>query len=1160
MQARLPRIRLRSRPAKIAIGVVAAVALLMGMAAWQVPRLVRDALTGQVAEMIGRDIAVGEISFNPFTLTLRAHDLAVDQPEADPLLRVERLEVSAAWSSLVRLAPVVDRLHVHRPQLALVRDGPVHFNFSDIVERVAKLAAEKPAPEEPEEEGLPRFSLNNLVLDEGAVALDDQVTGRQHVIDQIGLGIPFISNFGYATDIDVEPRLHARVNGSTFALDGTARPFDDVPRSTLNLAFLQLELDKLADAWPGALPLAVQRALLDANLQLAFEQPRDGPARLRVTGDMALRELDLRDRQGAALLQWDALTVRGVDAEPLASRLHVAGIDLRAPHVHAARDAQGRINWLQALQQAAAAPAGPAESGNRAGDPRTGAQPVDDGADAADTAATADTVHAADAADAGKTDGGGQVAGAARPATPPGWDLRIGWLHVTGGRLQWQDAALPLEYALGGLTLQAGPIALPQPAGEPVALSLAADADAGGKLSAQGKLAISPLSLDLDVRADAVALKPFDAALRKASPLQLDSGSAGIAAKLLAVQRGDAMEVSVRDIDAALTDTALQDNSVKPAVKLRASKLALTADRYDLAGGDTAFALQADGLQGKGALTVKGRYTQQPMSVQADVDLQGLDAASFAPYVASSLNATVRAMTVGAKGKVAFSPAAQKSPMRLDWSGAVDVSGLDLQDRVNRAEFMKWRNLSLAGMKIAINGERISAHLGKVVLDDFFGRVILNAQGRLNVMDLVAEPGTAGGSITQDTQTRAAPSKPAAGPAPEISVDSVALRRGRVVFTDRFVKPNYTADLSAIDGSVSAVSSTNPRPANVRVAGRVYGTAPFSISGTVQPFARYLSLDLKASAQGVDLPRFTTYSAKYMGYPITRGKLSLDVQYRIEDRQLTARNRVVLNQLTLGDRTDSPDAINLPVTLAIALLKDARGNIDINLPISGSLDDPQFSIGGIILRVFVNLITKAVTAPFSLLASAFGSDEELSYVGFEPGSAELDDKAREQVTTLASALNDRPSLRLDIVGRVDPQADEQGLRRTWLEHRLREAKARDQSTRSRKVDPAGVTVSDAERAKYLEDVYDDTDIEDKPRNFIGMAKSVPPDQMEAMLLAAAPVDEEALRKLADARAQAVYELLQESGPADRIFVVAPKLDAGGIDDGGPASRVDFALK
>jgi len=548
------------------------------------------------------------------------------------------------------------------------------------------------------------------------------------------------------------------------------------------------------------------------------------------------------------------------------------------------------------------------------------------------------------------------------------------------------------------------------------------------------------------------------------------------------------------------------------------------------------------------------------MAVQADVDLRGLDVASLAPYVASSLNATVRAVTVGAQGKLAYAAPAGNTPMKVDWSGNAEVANLDLQDRVNRADFLKWKRLALDGMKVALAGERISAHLGDVALDDFYGRVILNSEGRLNVMDLVAEPGQAGGSITQDTQTRAAPRPASTGPAPDISLNSVTLKRGRMVFTDRFVKPNYTAELSSVEGAVSAVSSTRPTPAKVRVAGRVYGTAPFSLSGTVQPFAQFLSLDLKASAQGVDLPRFTTYSAKYVGYPITRGKLSLDLEYRIEDRQLTARNRVLLNQLTLGERTDSPDALQLPVTLAIALLKDSQGNIDINLPISGSLDDPEFSVGGIIVRVIVNLITRAVTAPFSLLASAFGSGEELSYVAFEPGSAQLDEQALEQAATLAKALNDRPSLRLDVSGRVDPQADEEGLRRAWLERRLRQAKAEEASTRSNKVDPSSVTVSDAERAEYLEEVYDDTDMDDKPRNFIGMAKSVPPEQMEAMLLAAAPVNADALRRLADARAQAVYEKLQETGPADRIFVVAAKLDADGIDDGGPASRVDFALK
>ncbi|MFQ6686307.1 DUF748 domain-containing protein, partial [Bordetella pertussis] len=373
------------------------------------------------------------------------------------------------------------------------------------------------------------------------------------------------------------------------------------------------------------------------------------------------------------------------------------------------------------------------------------------------------------------------------------------------------------------------------------------------------------------------------------------------------------------------------------------------------------------------------------------------------------------------------------TPMKAAWRGALDVNDLDLADRVNRDDFMQWKRLGLAGMQVSVNGDAFAANLGDITLDDFYGRVLLNAEGRLNVMDLVAEPGQAGCSITQDTQTRAraaAPAKP--GPMPDIAIGSVTLKGGKVTFTDRFVKPNYTAELSRIEGSVSAVSSRQPKPAKVNVAGRVYTSAPFSISGTVQPFAQFLSLDLKASAKGVDLPRFTTYSAKYVGYPIKRGKLSLDVQYQIKDRALQASNRVVLNQLTFGDKTDSPDAVKLPVLLAVALLKDSRGNIDINLPISGSLDDPQFSVGGIIVRVLVNLVVKAVTSPFTLLASAFGGGEELSYIEFDPGSAALTPEAESRIETLAKALNDRPGLKLDVAGRADPASDEEGLRQAWV--------------------------------------------------------------------------------------------------------------------------------
>ena len=271
-----------------------------------------------------------------------------------------------------------------------------------------------------------------------------------------------------------------------------------------------------------------------------------------------------------------------------------------------------------------------------------------------------------------------------------------------------------------------------------------------------------------------------------------------------------------------------------------------------------------------------------------------------------------------------------------------------------------------------------------------------------------------------------------------------------MTFTDRFVKPNYVAELSSIDGSISAVSSSNPQPAKVKVTGRVYTTAPLSISGVVQPFAKFLALDLKASAKGVDLPRFNTYSAKYVGYPIKRGKLSVDLEYKIKDRALTASNHVVLNQLTFGDKTNSPDATKLPVLLAVALLKDSRGNIDINLPISGSLDDPEFSVGGIVVRVVLNLVVKAVTSPFSLLASAFGGGEELSYVEFAPGSAALTEDSQQRIDTLIKALTDRPGLKMDLSGRADPKTDMEGLRQAWIESKIRAAKAAAVAPRGKK--------------------------------------------------------------------------------------------------------------
>lgn len=1192
MPVRMPKLRFTRRAGKILLGIVAFVLILFGVAAWQVPKVLHGVLTDDVSKMIGRDVSVGKITFNPFTLTVRAHDLAVAQPGAQtPLLTLAELDASASWTSLFWFAPVVDRLTLRQPNIAIVREDVLRFNFSDIEQRVAELAAAKPDEPPKPDEGLPRFSLNNMVIEDGTITLDDKVTGRKQVVDEFAIGIPFISTFGYATDIDVQPRLHLRINGSPFDLTGVARPFDVVPSSTLRVAFDGLQLEKWADVWPMPLPFKVESALLDSNLQVVFEQPKDAPPKIRVVGDLGLRRLDLRDPSGGNLAAWSALTVSRLELEPIARQVYIGEVGLWAPQIHVRRHANEHLNWqdvvagLKALggveptatpvrdemrKASGLKPLAAGEAPAAAGTPATaGAQAS--GTQSPSTSAPVATAGAAPAADTA-------AASAPTPA-PAEWQVTLDAFNLHEGEVYVTDAVSKLDYVMTGLAATVEGVELPQQPDRPINLWLTIDNSTdGGWLRAKGPLVINPLSLDMNVRLGNVALAPLAPAVRSAAPISLLDGRLGATAQLHVREKGGAIDASATAVQADLTQFKARDESLKPALDVAMQSLRITADRLAMGPGQSNFTLAAAGVQGDGKLDLKGVFTPQPLTLKTAVDLSGLNVASFAPYFASSLNATVRAVTLGAKGNAEFIAAAGNAPMKAVWKGAVDVTDLDLQDRVNKDDFLNWKRLGFTGMDISVAGDKIGARLGDIALEDFYGRILLNAQGRLNVMDLVAAPGQAGGSITQDTQTHGrSADTPAAPPAaaasapsakgsrasamPDISVNSVTLTRGRMTFTDRFVKPNYVAELSSIEGGITAVSSTNPQPAKVKVTGRVYTTAPLSISGVVQPFAQYLSLDLKASAKGVDLPRFNTYSAKYVGYPIKRGKLSVDLEYKIKNRALQATNHVVLNQLTFGDKTNSPDATKLPVLLAVALLKDSRGNIDINLPISGSLDDPEFSVGGIVVRVLMNLVVKAVTSPFSLLASAFGGGEELSYVEFAPGSAVLTDDTLQRIETLTKALTDRPALKMDISGRADPKTDTEGLRQAWVDAQIRAAKAADVAPRGKKPDPKGVTVSGAERAKYLEDVYDDADLKDKPRNFIGMAKSVPAAQMEAMLRAAAPVGEDQLRQLADARAQAVYEKLQaQEGLADRVFIVAPQLDADGIKDEGQPSRVDFSLK
>ncbi|MDE2297515.1 MAG: DUF748 domain-containing protein, partial [Burkholderiales bacterium] len=383
---------------------------------------------------------------------------------------------------------------------------------------------------------------------------------------------------------------------------------------------------------------------------------------------------------------------------------------------------------------------------------------------------------------------------------------------------------------------------------------------------------------------------------------------------------------------------------------------------------------RADASRRGGAIDYRGRIGVQPLYVAGRLRAERVPLHRFAPYFADRVQLTLLRAEAGFAGSVSL----RQVPAGLDVQAAGDALLADVHVATlpgenapasagNTDELLSWRTLALKGVKVAITPKgKPRVEIGAVALDDLYSRLVVTEQGRFNLQDL--EPPRPG-SVTAAVSAPAAPGASASAPAGsataglplDLVVGTTTLRSGRIDFTDHFVRPNYSAALTDLNGQLGAFSSGSREMATLELRGRAEGTARLEIDGQLNPGVKPLALDIKARVTDLELAPLSPYAGKYAGYAIERGKLSMNVAYKIDaDGRLNASNQLVLNQLTFGDRIESKEATKLPVLLAVALLKDRHGVIDINLPVSGSLDDPQFSVGGIILKVIVNLLTKAI--------------------------------------------------------------------------------------------------------------------------------------------------------------------------------------------------------
>jgi len=582
-----------------------------------------------------------------------------------------------------------------------------------------------------------------------------------------------------------------------------------------------------------------------------------------------------------------------------------------------------------------------------------------------------------------------------------------------------------------------------------------------------------------------------------------------------------------------------------------------------------------------GEVTVGGQLTmpqaEQALQAQLALGIHGMELTSLQPYVADQLNVALTRGELFCDGQLDLSLPTGKTPS-IRFNGDASVRGLRSVDKTGGDDFLRWKALAFKNIQVAFQ-DKPKAHpldlgVGEIALEDFFARVIVKSSGRINLQDMVKSAASEAAAKQEAVEAAqgegqplakapsAAPTKVAAtGPSPRIAIGRIVMKGGRVDFSDNFIKPNYAANLTDLQGTVSALASDKSQPADLNLRGRIDHDSPLSISGKVNPLAPKLYLQLAARASDIELTRLTPYAAKYAGYPITKGKLSVDLKYLIDNGKLDAQNQVYVNQLTFGSHVDSPDATKLPILFAIGLLTNSKGEMDVNLPISGTLSDPDFSVGGLVWRVVVNLVEKAVTAPFSLLASAFGGDaDELGFVAFAPGSTDLSSDAKSKLDNLIKILLDRPALKLEVSGRVDPATEQEGAKRAYVTSRIKAQKVADLVKQGLAANSEQITVTAAEYPKYLERAYLAEPF-DKPTNALGLVKALPAAEMDKLLMQHALVDEMWFKSIADARALAVKKYLDEQGhvPVERLFLVASRLSADGIKDKGAPQRVDFSL-
>jgi hypothetical protein len=664
---------------------------------------------------------------------------------------------------------------------------------------------------------------------------------------------------------------------------------------------------------------------------------------------------------------------------------------------------------------------------------------------------------------------------------------------------------------------------------------------------------------------------------------------------------------TVHDVDVTNCALHLEDLANSRPAKLDLNDITLSAKNISNIPNTNLTAALSLRWNTNGTINAGVAASFWPPTADIALALTNLDLGTLDPYLEPMVNLLILDSKLGLTGMIYLRTPANELP-QVTFNGDARLDDFHTVDGALGEDLLKWDSLRFNGIDANLNPQIVS--IKEIAVDNAYARVVIETNHAINLLTALhpAETNAApmmgtNAAVVANKMTALATNELDLTTAPKISIGSIVISNAAARFTDLSVTPNVNLAIEQAGGTIAGISSEELQHADLNLHALVDNVGPADITGHINPFSDTQTNEIKISVKDVDLTPTSPYAGKFAGYRIARGKLNLDLEYEIVGKKLESKNVITLDQFTFGEKVDSPDATHLPVRLAVAILKDREGKIVLDVPIEGSLDDPQLRIGKVVTRAILNILTKVATSPFSLLGAVFGGGEELSYQDFAPGSAELSADNVKKLDSLVKGLYERPGLNLEISGSIDPAGDRDGLQRIALEKQLRIRQWQSLGKAERTTTtPDQIVLTPGQRTSWVKKLFGEAQVEGKitpeliaantnlaaavaqigarkasdkkgaellmkaasaqksshPAAVAAQSKLAPPaDPMEVLLLATIPISDGDLETLAAERAKAVRAYILQTGKVEdtRLFLTANQ--SGGVRSDGSRVYLQF---